>query len=115
MTVGGNTAQEYTQLSGPFWSPKVAQIYWTHSFLDNITAEQLILLVLLFGHSAKGSIRRKGHLATPQIGDKGPVHAPKKARVMFFFYLKRSFATLTPSIFVPLYQEFNRPHLEYAI
>ncbi len=31
------------------------------------------------------------------------------------FYLKRSFAALTPSIFLPLYKTFNRPHLEYAI
>ncbi len=27
----------------------------------------------------------------------------------------RSFATLTPSIFFPLYEAFIRPHLEYAI
>ncbi len=32
-----------------------------------------------------------------------------------FFYLKRSFAALTPSIFLPLYKAFSRPHLEYAI
>ncbi len=32
-----------------------------------------------------------------------------------FFYLKRSFAALTPSIFLPLYKAFIRPHLEYAI
>ncbi len=31
------------------------------------------------------------------------------------FYLKRSFAALTPSIFFPLYKTFIRPHLEYAI
>ncbi len=31
------------------------------------------------------------------------------------FYLKLSFATLTPSIFFPLYKMFIRPHLEYAI
>ncbi len=31
------------------------------------------------------------------------------------FYLKRSFAALTPSIFLPLYKTFIRPHLEYAI
>ncbi len=30
------------------------------------------------------------------------------------FYLKRSFAALTPS-FLPLYKAFFRPHLEYAI
>ncbi len=30
-------------------------------------------------------------------------------------YLKRSFAILTPSIFLPLYKAFYRPHLEYAI
>ncbi len=31
------------------------------------------------------------------------------------FYLKRSFAALTPSIFLPLYKTFIRPQLEYAI
>ncbi len=31
------------------------------------------------------------------------------------FYLKRSFATLTPSIFLLLYKAFIRPHLEIAI
>ncbi len=31
------------------------------------------------------------------------------------FYLKRSFAALTPSIFLSLYKTFIRPHLEYAI
>ncbi len=31
------------------------------------------------------------------------------------FYLERSFATQTPSIFLPLYEEFIHPHLEYAI
>ncbi len=31
------------------------------------------------------------------------------------FYLKRSFAALTPSIFLPLHKAFFRPHLEYAI
>ncbi len=31
------------------------------------------------------------------------------------FYLKRSFAALTPSIFLPLYKAFIRPNLEYAI
>ncbi len=28
-------------------------------------------------------------------------------------YLKRSFVTLTPSIFLPLYKTFIRPHLEH--
>ncbi len=32
-----------------------------------------------------------------------------------FFYLKRSFAALTPNFFLPLYKAFIRPHLEYAI
>ncbi len=40
--------------------------------------------------------------------------ATKKARGMLF-YLKRSFAALTPSIFLPLYKAFIRPHLKYAI
>ncbi len=31
------------------------------------------------------------------------------------FYLKRFFAALTPSIFLPLYKTCIRPHLEYAI
>ncbi len=29
--------------------------------------------------------------------------------------MKRSFATLTPSIFLPLFKPFIRPHVEYAI
>ncbi len=36
------------------------------------------------------------------------------ARGMFSFYRKRSFATLTPSIFLLLKKAFIRPHLEYA-
>ncbi len=39
---------------------------------------------------------------------------PTKARGMIF-YLKRSFAALTPSIFLPLYKAFICPYLEYAI
>ncbi len=31
------------------------------------------------------------------------------------FYLKRSFASFIPSIFLPLYKALFRPHLEYAI
>ncbi len=31
------------------------------------------------------------------------------------FCLKRSFAALTPSIFLPFYKAFIRPHFEYAI
>ncbi len=31
------------------------------------------------------------------------------------FYLKRSFATLTPSTFLPSYKAFIHPHLEYAV
>ncbi len=38
------------------------------------------------------------------------VSAANKARGMLF-YLKRSFAALTPSIFLPLYKTFIRPHL----
>ncbi len=30
------------------------------------------------------------------------------------FYLKRSFAALTPNIFLPLYKTFIHPHLEYS-
>ncbi len=40
--------------------------------------------------------------------------ATRKAHGMPF-YLKRSFATLTPSSFLPLYKALIRPHLEYAI
>ncbi len=40
---------------------------------------------------------------------------PLKKPMECFFYLKRSFAALTPSIFLPLYKAFIRPHLEYAI
>ncbi len=46
--------------------------------------------------------------------DDNVARANKKARGMLF-YLKRSFAALTPSIFLPLYKAFIRPHLEYAI
>ncbi len=42
------------------------------------------------------------------------VSVANKARRMPF-YMKRSFAALTPSIFLPLYKTFIRPHLEYAI
>ncbi len=31
------------------------------------------------------------------------------------FYLKQSFATPTPSIFLPLYKAFIRLHLKYAV
>ncbi len=37
-----------------------------------------------------------------------------KARGMLYF-IKRSFICLTKEIFVPLYRELVRPHLEYAI
>ncbi len=46
--------------------------------------------------------------------DDNVARATKKARGMLF-YLKRSFAALTPSIFLPLYKAFIRPHLEYPI
>ncbi len=42
------------------------------------------------------------------------VSAANKARRMQF-YLNRSSAALTPSIFLPLYKTFIQPHLEYAI
>ncbi len=42
------------------------------------------------------------------------VSAANKARRMLF-YLKRSFAALTPNIFLPLYKTFIQPHLECAI
>ncbi len=40
--------------------------------------------------------------------------ATKKTCGMLF-YLKRSFATLTPSFYLPLYKTVICPHLEYAI
>ncbi len=40
--------------------------------------------------------------------------AIKKAHGMFF-YLKRSSANLATSIFLPLYETFIRPHLDYAM
>ncbi len=46
--------------------------------------------------------------------DDNVARATKKASGMPF-YLKRSFAALTPSIFLQLYKAFIRPHLEYAI
>ncbi len=48
------------------------------------------------------------------IADDNVARATKKARGVLF-YLKRSFAALTPSIFLPLYKAFIRPHHEYAI
>ncbi len=42
------------------------------------------------------------------------VSAANKARRMLF-YLKRSFAALTPSIFLPLYKTFIRPYLKFSI
>ncbi len=39
--------------------------------------------------------------------------AHKGLRMLFYF--KRSLAALTPSIFLPLYKTFIRPHLENAI
>ncbi len=39
--------------------------------------------------------------------------ANKTRRILF--YLKRSFAALTPNIFLPVYKTFIRTHLEYSI
>ncbi len=61
------------------------------------------------------SVRDLGLLLnTGFSADDNVARATKKARGMLF-YLKRSFAVLTPSIFLPLYKAFIRPHLEYAI
>ncbi len=38
----------------------------------------------------------------------------KRARAALFL-IRRSFVTLTPEIFIPLYSTLDRPHLEYAI
>ncbi len=46
--------------------------------------------------------------------DDNVARATKKARRMLF-YLKRSFATQTPRVFLLLYKAIIRPHLEYAI
>ncbi len=48
------------------------------------------------------------------LADDNVARATKKAHGKFF-YLKRSFAALTPSIFLPLYKAFICPHLEYVI
>ncbi len=53
-------------------------------------------------------------LNTGFSADDSVARAIKKGRGMFF-YLKRSIATLTPSIFLLLHKAFIRPHLEYAI
>ncbi len=53
-------------------------------------------------------------LNTAFSADDKVARATKKARGMLF-YLKRSFATLTPIISLPLYKAFIRPHLEYAV
>ncbi len=53
-------------------------------------------------------------LNTGCSADDNVARATKKSRGMLF-YLKRSFAALTPSILLPLYKAFIRPHLEYAI
>ncbi len=53
-------------------------------------------------------------LTTTLSAEDNVVNAANKARGMLF-YLKRSFAVLTPSIFLPLHKTFIRPHLEYAI
>ncbi len=53
-------------------------------------------------------------LDTGFSADDNVAHVITNARGMLF-YLKRFLATLTPSIFLPLYKAFIRPHLEYAI
>ncbi len=53
-------------------------------------------------------------LLRPLSAEDNVVSAANKARRMLF-YLKRSFAALTPNIFLLLYKTFFQPHLEYAI
>ncbi len=36
-------------------------------------------------------------------------------KLKVLFYLKRSFETMTPIIFLPLYKVYIRPHFEYAV
>ncbi len=61
------------------------------------------------------SVRDLGLLLNTDFSaDDNVARATKKARGMLF-YLTRSFAALTPSIFLPLYKAFIHPHLEYAI
>ncbi len=61
------------------------------------------------------SVRDLGFLLnTGFSADNTVARATKKARGMLF-YLKRSFATLTPGNFLPLYKAFIRHHLEYAV
>ncbi len=58
------------------------------------------------------SVRDLGLLLnTGFSADDNVARATKKARGMLS-YLKRSFAALPPSIFIPLYKAFIRPHLE---
>ncbi len=61
------------------------------------------------------SVRDLGLLLNPGFSaDDNVACATKKASGMRF-YLKRSFAPLTPSMFLPVYKTFIHPHLEYAI
>ncbi len=53
-------------------------------------------------------------LKTRLVDEDNVVSAANKTRRMLF-NLKRSFAALTPSIFLRLYKFFIQPHLEYAI
>ncbi len=61
------------------------------------------------------SVRDLGLLLnTGFSADDNVARATKKGHGILF-YLKRSFSTLTFSIFLPLYKAIIRPHLEYAI
>ncbi len=56
------------------------------------------------------SVRDLGFLLnTGFSADDNVARATKKARGMFFYYLKRSFAALTPSIFLPFSLQYKNP------
>ncbi len=53
-------------------------------------------------------------LNTKLSAEDNVVSAANKASTMQY-YLKQTFAPLTPSIFLPLYEKFTRSHLKYAV
>ncbi len=66
--------------------------------IQTVSTVRDLLLLLTTGFSAGDNVARS---------TKKPVEC--------FFAIKRSFVTLTPSIFRPMYKAFVRPYLEYAI
>ncbi len=71
----------------------------------------------MFGESqdlAEVKLRPPGHL-TNEERKKAQGIETDSLNLYYGFYLKLSFSTLTPSIFLPLYKALIRPHFEYAI